>query len=52
MRKIAKKMKAEIEEAEDNTVEVRKDDKTIAPFAIEFENFVGPIVSITSLSLM
>ncbi len=52
MRKIAKKMKAEIEEAEDNTVEVRKDDKTIAPFSIDFENYVWPIVTIDSLSLM
>ncbi len=52
MRKIAKKMKAEVEQAEENKVEVRKDDKTIAPFIIEFENFVGPIVTINSLSLM
>jgi len=52
MRKIAKKMKAEVEESEENKVEVRKDDKTIAPFAIQFENFVWPIVTINSLSLM
>ena len=41
-----------IEEAEENKVAVRKDDKTIPPFVIEFPNLVGPIVQITSLSLM
>jgi hypothetical protein len=45
-------MRDEVEEAEDNKVEVRKDDKTISPFTIEFENFVGPIVTINNLTLM
>jgi hypothetical protein len=40
MRKIASKMRDEIEEAEENLVDVRKDDKTIRPFTIPFENFV------------
>ena len=40
MRKIAKKMKAEVEEAEDNKVEVRRDDATIKKFEIPFENMV------------
>jgi ATP-binding cassette, subfamily F, member 3 len=35
MRLVAKKMRAEIEEAEENKVEVRKEDKTIRPFTIE-----------------
>lgn len=52
MRKIAKKMKAEVAEAEANTVSVRRDDKTIADFSINFENYVWPIVEISSLSLM
>ncbi len=52
MRKLASKLRDEIEEAEDNKVEVRKDDKTILPFKIEFENFVGPIVSIHKIGLM
>jgi hypothetical protein len=39
-------MRDEVEEAEENIVEVRKDDKTIPPFKIPFENYVGPIVSI------
>lgn len=52
MRKIAKKMKAEIADAEENRVEVRRDDATIKKFAIEFENMVGPLISISSISLM
>jgi ATP-binding cassette subfamily F protein 3 len=52
MRKLASKMRDEVADAEENKVDVRKDDKTITPFAIEFENFVGPIVTINNLSLM
>jgi hypothetical protein len=40
MRKLAKKMRSEVEEAEENVVEVRKDDKTICDFKFKFENFV------------
>jgi hypothetical protein len=39
-------MRDEVQEAEENKVEVRKDDKTITQFTIPFENYVGPIVSI------
>jgi len=35
MRLVAKRMRDEVEEAEDNKVEVRKEDKTIRPFTIE-----------------
>lgn len=35
MRLVAKKMRAEIEENEENKVDVRKEDKTIRPFTIE-----------------
>lgn len=35
MRVIAKKMRADIEESEENKIEVRKEDKTIRPFTIE-----------------
>lgn len=52
MRKLAKKMRAEVEEAEENKVEVRKDDKVISTFKIPFENYVGPIVTINAISLM
>lgn len=52
MRKLASKMRDAVEEAEENKVEIRKDDKTINNFNIEFENFVGPIVTINNVSLM
>ena len=52
MRKLASKMREEVEEAEDNIVEVRKDDKTITNFTIPFDNYVGPIVTINRIGLM
>ena len=52
MRKLASKMRDEVEEAEENKVEVRKEDKTIKPFHIEFENAIGPLISFHSLSLI
>jgi hypothetical protein len=52
MRKLASKMRDEVEVAEENKVEVRKDDKTITNFTIPFENYVGPIVTINRVGLM
>ena len=52
MRKLASKMKDEIIEAEENKVSVRKDDKTIKEFGIEFENLTGPLVTIHTVSIM
>lgn len=52
MRKLASKMRDEVEDAEENKVEVRKDDKTITKFIIPFENYVGPIVTINKVGLM
>ncbi len=52
MRKLASKMRDEVEEAEENKVEVRREDRTITSFTIPFENFVGPIVTINSVELM
>jgi len=52
MRKLASKMRDEVEEAEENKVEVRKDDKTITAFTVPFENYVWPIVSINRIWLM
>lgn len=52
MRKLASKMRDEVADAQENKVQVRKDDKTISAFDIEFENFVGPIVTINNVSLM
>lgn len=52
MRKLASKMRDNVEEAEENIVDIRKDDKTIKSFEIEFENFIWPIVEISNISLM
>jgi adenylyl- and sulfurtransferase ThiI len=52
MRKLASKMRDEVEESEENKVEVRKDDKTISNFSIEFENYIGPIVTVNNVELM
>lgn len=52
MRKLASKMRDEVEEAEENKVAVRKDDRTITNFDIEFENYVWPIISINNIWLM
>ncbi len=52
MRKIAKKMRAEVEFAEENKVEVRRDDATIKSFTIPFENFTEDMIVITNISLM
>lgn len=52
MRKLASKLRDEIEEAEENKVEVRRDDRTIKPFTIEFENLVWPFVSVRNVTLV
>jgi hypothetical protein len=52
MRKLASKFRDDIEDAEENKVEVRRDDKTITAFEIPFENLNGPIVTINNVSLM
>jgi ATPase subunit of ABC transporter with duplicated ATPase domains len=52
MRKLASKMRDDVEEAEENTVTVRKDDKTIQKFHIDYGNFIGPIITISKITLM
>jgi ATPase subunit of ABC transporter with duplicated ATPase domains len=52
MRKLAKKMKEETEEMEENKVQVRKEDKTIKPFDIPVQDIAGKLVEITSLTTM
>lgn len=52
MRKLASKMREEVAEAEENKVSVRRDDKTIKNFEIEFDNFVWPILTIKNIWLM
>jgi ATPase subunit of ABC transporter with duplicated ATPase domains len=48
MRLIAKKMRDEVEEMEENKVDVRKEDKTIKPFTIPAQHMVGEILHISS----
>lgn len=53
MRLVAKKMRTEIEEMEDEKVDVRKEDKTIRPFVIPNQpELVGQLLTISSLTIM
>lgn len=52
MRKLASKMRDAVEEAEENMVDVRREDKTIPPFTIEAQPFTQPLVQITSVGVM
>jgi len=53
MRVVAKKMRDEIEEMEEEKVDVRKEDKTIRPFVIPAQPEIGgDIITITSVSTM
>jgi ATPase subunit of ABC transporter with duplicated ATPase domains len=53
MRLVAKKMRDEIETMEEDTVNVRKEDKTIRPFSIPCQQDIGgEILNITSFSVM
>ena len=49
MRKLAKKLKDETEELEDNMVDVRREDKTIRKFTIPVQDITGAIVTIDSV---
>lgn len=44
MRKLAAKLKEEVEELEDSKVEVRKEDKTIKPFKIPCQEDIGSVI--------
>ncbi|MCK5475206.1 MAG: ABC-F family ATP-binding cassette domain-containing protein [Candidatus Pacebacteria bacterium] len=52
MRKLAKKMKEEIEEDEENKVDIRKEDKTIRDFIIPAQDIAGKIVEIHSIKAL
>ncbi len=53
MRLVAKKMREEVEEMEENKVDVRKEDRTIRPFTIPAQpEIVGELMTITSYSTM
>lgn len=52
MRKLASKMRDNVADAEENKVDVRREDKTIAPFTIDAAEFPKPLVQITSVTIM
>ena len=53
MRLVAKRMREDIEEAEENKVDVRKEDKTIRPFTIEpHEDIPLEVVKLTSYQVI
>lgn len=53
MRLVAKKMRTEIEEMEEDKVDVRKEDKTIRPFVIPVQDeIVGEILTVKSFTTM
>jgi ATP-binding cassette subfamily F protein 3 len=52
MRKLASKMREAVEEAEENKVDVRREDKTIPPFLIPISDYTKPLVEISSVTVM
>lgn len=50
MRLIAKKMRAQVEEMEEEKVDVRKEDKTIRPFNIPCQDLKGEVLHISSVN--
>lgn len=52
MRKLAKKLKDETEELEENKVDVRREDKTIRPFEIPAQDITGEIVRIEKVKVI
>ena len=52
MRKLAKKLREEVEEDEANKVDVRREDKAIRDFEIEAQDIVGEIVKINFLKVV
>jgi len=53
MRLVAKRMRDEVEEAEENKVDVRKEDKTIRPFTIEpHQDIPLEVVSLSSVTVI
>jgi ATP-binding cassette subfamily F protein 3 len=52
MRDVARKMREAIEELEEQLVEMRHEDKTIAQFRIPSPDIVGPIVKLGAVSII
>lgn len=52
MRKLASKLKEEVEELEENKVDVRREDKTIRDFNIPAQGIVGNVVTVKSIKII
>ncbi len=52
MRKLASKLRDQVEEAEDEMVDVRRDDKTIRDFTIPAQDYAEPVITMTSISIL
>lgn len=52
MRKLASKLKEEVEELEENKVDVRREDKTIREFNIPAQGIIGNVVTINSVKII
>lgn len=52
MRKLASKLREQVSEAEEDMVDVRRDDKTIKDFEIPAQEFAEPLVTITSVKVI
>jgi ATP-binding cassette subfamily F protein 3 len=52
MRKLASKLKEEIQDLEENKVDVRREDKTIREFVIPAQGIVGNVVTIKSVKII
>ena len=52
MRKLASKLKDEVAEAEENMVEVKRDDRTIGDFTIPAQDFTEPVVRLTAVKVI
>src|SRR3989339_1154673 len=52
MRKLASKLKEEVEEMEENKVDVRREDRTIRDFTIPDQGIIGEIVDIKSIKII
>ncbi|MSR85607.1 ABC-F family ATP-binding cassette domain-containing protein [Candidatus Uhrbacteria bacterium] len=52
MRKLASKLREQVEDAEENMVEVRRDDKTIRDFSIPAQEYSDALVKISSVRVI
>ncbi len=52
MRKLAKKMRDSIAEAEENMVDVKRDDKTIKKFEIPVQDIAGKLIEVDEVTIM